>query len=365
MSDVWTHYERRAAAFLQKGAVALETGDAESAAPLLAVAADNLYRAAKLAPPSTRNGLIARAEEVLAWLEAKDAARDAPDGSHAGGEESARQAWQVIQKTGVTLDAVAGLAEPKELLYNLVIRPMADPGGARRWRKQVGGGILLYGPPGTGKTLFAKAVAGELDAVFLNVVGSALLSKWVGDAEKNVDALFEEAGRHERCVLFIDEVEALLPVRGRGSTVMDRVVPSFLAAMDGISGRREGLLLLGATNRPDALDPAVLRRGRFQHQVYIGLPDVAARLQILRGCLNGVPLSPSLDLRKTAEKADGYSGADVAAVADAATTGAWDREEDSGRPVSLEPSDLEAALRAVKPSVSKAELKKYEKFRRG
>lgn len=359
MDHNWRYYEQQALKYIHQAEELLERDDTQIAAAdaLLNLAAENMLRAAKCGPSTERERFVAAAEDILQHLESPDAA--------APGAEDADVAWQVIRDTGVRLNDVAGLAEAKEQMYNMAIRPMIDPDGARKWKKKIGGGLLLYGPPGTGKTMFAKAVAGELDAVFMNVVGSSLLSKWVGDAEKNISALFREAARHERCVLFIDEAEMLIPVRGKGSTVMDRVTPAFLAAMDGITGRQEGLLLLGATNRPDAMDPAALRKNRFEYQIYIGLPEYAARLAIIEHEWEGVPMDDQVDARQLARDLEGYSGADISLLCGEATASAWTREEQDGEVTILHPEDVAHARKKVRASVSPDDLKVYRKFEQG
>ncbi len=363
MSESWKHYQRTADAYIRKAEHALESGLDDDAKTYLLLAAENLFRAARHAPAGQQGLLIKHADDVLELAENR-AGEKQPVANNDQNDDTTNRPWQVVRDTGVSFDQVVGLYEPKRAIYNMVIRPMADPEGAARWGKKIGGGILLYGPPGTGKTLFARAIAGELDVPFLSVVGSSLVDKWVGQAEKNVTRLFEEAGQYDCCVLFIDETEALLPRRGGGSTVMDRVVPAFLAAMDGIAGRKDGLILLGATNRPQALDPAALRRNRFQHKVYVGLPDPQARCSILSHCLNGKPLGDDVDLESIVKETDGYSGADLAGVAEEAAHHAWDREERTQKRSKLSAEDFRHALKAVPPSVSKKDIEAYEKFKR-
>lgn len=145
------------------------------------------------------------------------------------------------------------------------------PEKAKKWKVKTGGGVLLYGPPGTGKTYLAEAVAGELDADFFYVKASDIMSKWVGESEKRVAELFKKARESKKAVIFIDEIDALLPKRTTHSSVMQRVVPQFLAEMDGIDSRNENILLMAATNVPWNIDPAALRPGRFDFKFYIPL----------------------------------------------------------------------------------------------
>ena len=359
MSTDWRDCERRALASLQRGEQELREGRAAQADAHLMAAAESLLEAAGLAPPSVAGVLAGRADEVMGLLGAPSARR-----WHRAPAEAASGPWQVVADTGVRLEDVVGLDEAKRLVYEMAVRPILDPEGARRWRQRAGGGILLYGPPGTGKTLFARAIAGELEATFLSVAGSGVLSKWFGEAERNVTALFDEAARHPRCVLFIDEVDAMLPARGQDQPHMSRVVSAFLAAMDGLAGRQEGLLLLGATNRPDEIDAAALRPNRFDRYVYVGLPGAGARRALLERHLDGMPLEGGVDLRETADRMDGYSGADVAALCAEAARRAWDREEAAGCRSPLSAEDLARALEAVHPSVGRPDVERCEGFRR-
>ncbi len=358
LAELLASFER----YSHEAARACEAGDLARAREYLLLAADRMLALARRTDGPLRDVRTGNAHAILDAVEAIDARR----GAQAVGQHGAPASgpWQAVADTGVRLDDVAGLAEAKRLVYAMIVRPLLDPEGARRWRKRVGGGVLLYGPPGTGKTLFARALAGELGAVFLSVAGGAVLSKWFGEAERNVAALFAEAERHPRCVLFFDEVDAMLPARGHDQPHMSRVVAAFLAAMDGIAGRQDGLLLLGATNRPDRLDPAALRHNRFERHLYIGLPDRAARRAILAHRLDAVPLGPDVEPDRLADQLDGYSGADIEALCGEATSHAWDREEARGRRAALSADDLAAALERIKPSVAPADLVRYDAFRR-
>ena len=360
MIETWQCYRQRAAAFINRGADAREAGDEPAARACLIGAARNLFHSAKHSPHEVRESLLSQAEELAGLADPGNVLTEKP-----GEDASDGALWQVMADTGVRLKDVAGLAEAKRLVYNMAVRPAADPSGARRWKKRIGGGILLYGPPGTGKTLFARAIAGELEAVFISVSGSSILSKWFGDAEKQVSELFAEATRHERCVLFIDETDALLARRRSDRAAMSRVVTAFLAAMDGIAGRREGLLLLGATNRPGAIDPAALRRNRLERHVYVGLPDEPARRQILAQALDGQPLAGGVNIDASAAMMTDYTGADITAICDEATDTAWDRETATGCRARLTPADIAAATEQIAPSVSAAEVKRYDRWRAG
>ncbi len=225
------------------------------------------------------------------------------NGNRAGsgdGFEADASKWIVREKPSIQFDDVAGLDSVKEDIRLKMIYPFEHPelAGAR-FGVHPGGGVLLFGPPGTGKTMLAKATAGEIDATFFRISAADVLSKWVGEAEQNIKKLFDAAASEKRSIIFIDEIEALVPARrDEGSSVMQRVVPQILQGMEGFDkSSASSVLFMGATNVPWQLDPAVLRPGRFDERVYIPLPDLAARQKLLeihlgkrpvfRGCAIG------------------------------------------------------------------------------
>jgi len=273
--------------------------------------------------------------------------------------------WILETRPDVHFEDVAGLDEVKETILLRMVYPFTRPDLAKRYRIRTGGGILLYGPPGTGKTLLARAVAGEIDAAFFYIKPSNIMSKWVGEAEQNVAKLFEAARRYPRAVIFIDEIDGLIPKRrSTHSTVMQRLVPEILQQLQGLEEHDTPLLLIGATNEPWALDPAMLRPGRFDHKIYVPLPDEQARRRILELNLKDRPLAEDVDLDELAHMTAGYSGADLEHVvgyaADAAFLEAVKTEVE--RPIGM--IDFLRALDAIKPSVSPKELKKFEAFAR-
>lgn len=279
--------------------------------------------------------------------------------------EAAGDKWIVGDVPDVRIADVAGLEEVKSIIRKRVIYPFEHPEITRKYKKQIGGGVLLYGPPGTGKTMIAKAIANEINATFFSVKCSDIMSKWVGAAERNLKRLFDATREHPRAVIFMDETEAIVAKRGGDSTVMNRVIPEFLAQVDGIQGKHRGLLLLGATNRPWDIDEAALRPGRFGELIYVPLPDLAARRQIIAAALSGIPLASDIDIDKIAAETDGLSGADLLALCESAKDGPYEREIASGIANQLESQDITTALKKVRPSVSSSQLARYEKFRQG
>ncbi len=256
----------------------------------------------------------------------------------------------------------------KEQIRLKLIYPFTHPEQAERFGVRRGGGILLYGPPGTGKTLIARAVAGEVDATFFSVKPSEVMSKWVGEAEQNVAHLFALARAEPRSVIFTDEIEALVPKRRSSrSTVMQRVVPQFLAELEGFDHHKDegALLFIGATNEPWALDPAVMRPGRFDEKIYVPLPDFAARRRILALNLAQRPLDYAVDLDALAERLAGYSGADIVNVCRKACAIPFLEAVEEGVERDVGWGDFEAVLEEVKPSVSAKDLRRFEQFRDG
>lgn len=282
-----------------------------------------------------------------------------------------------VERPTISFADIAGLEDVKEDIRLKMIYPFSHPEAAARYKIRRGGGILLWGPPGTGKTMMARAVAGEIEAAFFTVKPSEIMSKWVGDSEQNIEALFKSARSHERSIIFIDEIEALIPAR-RGesaSPIMKRLVPQILAELEGFdTSSKNPLLFIGATNEPWSLDPAVLRPGRFDEKVYVGLPDVAARRKILELNLAGRPLGEDVDLDLLAEKTAGYSGADVKNICERAAADCFlravqsrhagegvDSPDAEDPPIGLE--DLLTAIREARPSVSADDLQQFLQYR--
>ncbi|WP_084582469.1 CDC48 family AAA ATPase [Sphingomonas azotifigens] len=219
----------------------------------------------------------------------------------------------MVQAPTVRWEDVGGLDDAQMRLKEGVELPLKDPDAFRRLGIRPAKGFLLYGPPGTGKTLLAKAVAREAEANFIATKSSDLLSKWYGESEQQIARLFARARQVAPCVIFIDELDSLVPARG-GSMgepqVTERVVNTILAEMDGLE-ELQSVVVIGATNRPNLIDPALLRPGRFDELVYVGVPDKAGRERILRIQTDKMPLSSDVDLGSIAEQTQRYTGADL------------------------------------------------------
>ncbi len=291
-------------------------------------------------------------------------------GRKAGGEDGQRE-FMPVERPKLRFSDIAGLEDVKEEIRLKMIYPFTHPEAADRYRIRRGGGVLLWGPPGTGKTMMARAVAGEIEAAFFTVKPSEIMSKWVGDSEQNIERLFKLAREHERSIIFIDEIEAMIPSRRESqSPVMSRLVPQILAELEGFgTSDANPLLFIGATNEPWSLDPAVLRPGRFDEKVYVGLPDLPARRKILELNLAGRPLAPDVDLDRLAERTQGYSGADVKNICEKAAAdvflkavqAAGDPGQAEAPPIAM--TDLEAVVAETRPSVSAADEQRFLAYR--
>ncbi|MDP3182074.1 MAG: CDC48 family AAA ATPase [Desulfobaccales bacterium] len=262
-----------------------------------------------------------------------------------------------VEVPDVRWEDVGGLRAVKERLKEAVEWPLKYAHIFKRAGIKPPKGILLSGPPGCGKTLLAKAIATESRVNFISVKGPALMSKYVGESERGVREIFKTARQAAPCIIFLDETEALLPVRGMGgsdSHVSERVLSQFLAELDGIEVLK-GVLVLGATNRLDIMDPAVLRPGRFDEIVEIPLPDEQERQEIFAVHLRGKPLAEGISAESLAARTEGLSGAEIASVCNKAALTAVRRaveaeiaQEGAGKDkVLILPADLEAALQEM------------------
>jgi transitional endoplasmic reticulum ATPase len=363
----WDTFER----YQQKGLDARRAGQWESARVYLLEAAREMVQLSKQA----QTGPLQEAREATAAKllelarDCKTAAENrrsprAADAPLADRESAGHQAseWLVKEKPSIRFDDVAGLEDVKEEIRLRMIYPFSFPDLAAQFGIRIGGGILLYGPPGTGKTMLARAVAGELDAAFFRISPADVLSKWVGEAEQNIKKLFDAAQSEKRAVIFIDEIEALVPARrDEGSSVMQRVVPQILQGMEGFdqSGR---VLFLGATNVPWQLDPAVLRPGRFDEKVYIPLPDLAARRAMFDMYLSKRPLAKDVDLDDIAQRTEGFSGADIKYLCDRAAIIPFLNAVGGTQEALITKAVLDDVVAAAPRSVSADQLRRFEEW---
>ena len=268
----------------------------------------------------------------------------------------------MVQAPKTRWSDIGGLDAARDKLIEGIELPLKNPEAFRRLGIRPAKGFLLYGPPGTGKTLLAKAAARESDANFISIKSSDLLSKWYGESEQQIARLFARARAVAPTIIFIDELDSLVPARGSGASgepqVTERVVNTILAEMDGIE-EMQSVVVIGATNRPNLIDPALLRPGRLDELIYVAVPDKEGRRRILEIQTSKMPLAKDVDLAVLAEKSDRFTGADLEDLTRRAGLAALKRSLDS-KTVTME--DFEAALKDTRASVTEAMEKDYEKI---
>jgi len=266
-----------------------------------------------------------------------------------------------IEVPTVRWDDIGGLEDVKQKLREAVEWPLKNPEAFKRMGIKPPKGILLYGPPGCGKTLLAKAVATESEANFISIRGPEIFSKWVGESERAIREVFRKARMASPSVIFFDEIDAIAPRRGLGyadSGVTERVISQLLTEIDGIAAL-EDVVIIAATNRPDILDPAILRPGRIDRLIYVPSPDEEARYEIFKIHTRNMPLAEDVDLRHLAKITAGYSGADIEAVCREAAMNALRRDMNAA---SVTMADFEAALETIGPSITPDVDKWYKSF---
>lgn len=269
----------------------------------------------------------------------------------------------MVQVPKVGWSDIGGIGDAIEKLKEGIELPMKHPVAFHRLGIRPAKGFLLYGPPGTGKTLLAKAVAREAQANFISMKSSDLLSKWYGESEQQIARLFQRARAVAPCVLFIDEIDSLVPARGSGQgepQVTGRVVNTILAEMDGLE-ELQSVVVIGATNRPTLVDPALLRPGRFDELVYVGTPDEPGRERILGIHTKGMPLAEDVSLADVADKTPRFTGADLEDVVRRAGLNALHRG--GGEVETVTAADFAAALEDSRATVTEAMEEEYRRMR--
>ena len=294
----------------------------------------------------------------------------------------------VVEVPDIRWDDIGGLEQVKQELKETVEYPLRYPELFARFKRDPSRGVLFYGPPGCGKTLLAKAVATECAANFLSVKGPELLSMWVGESESNVRNIFDKARQASPCIIFFDELDSITSARGHhagDSGVSDRVINQLLTELDGLEARKT-IFTIGATNRPDIIDPAIIRPGRLDQLIYIPLPDEPARLSIFKATMRKISVADNVNFGALAHSTEGFSGADIAEICNKATRfaikstlGEFIRREkikeeaiENGTEIPPEIEDesiymvkqehFAAALQTARRSVSEADIARYTHY---
>jgi transitional endoplasmic reticulum ATPase len=266
----------------------------------------------------------------------------------------------LVEAPNIGWGDIGGLEKTKESLREAVELPITHPNSFKNLGIRPPRGILMYGPPGTGKTLLAKAVAKESEANFIQVKGPSLLSMWVGKSEQGVRKVFERARQVAPCIIFFDEIDALAGKRGveQGTRVTERVLNQLLAEMDGLEEIKD-VTVIAATNRPDMLDAALLRPGRFDRVILVDVPDESSRKKIIEVHTRETPLAKDINLDKIVKSTEGYVGADIESLVREAAMNALRRDLNTKEVCKI---DFDDAFKKIKPSVSLETAKNYKKI---
>jgi len=255
------------------------------------------------------------------------------------------------QEEKIAFKDIGGLEHIKKTIHKKIILPYQKPSLFQKFKKRIGGGILMYGPPGCGKTLLARATAGECNAQFFNVSISDVLDMYIGESERKLNAIFDKARQSAPAVLFFDEVEALGGKRmnTRDST-SSKLVSQFLSEMDGFAQNNHGVLILAATNVPWSVDPAFRRPGRFDRVLFVPPPDQEARAAILEKMLAERPTAGTMDIAGIARQTSGFSGADLRELVETAVDCAIEESIESAQEQPITMAHIKSALKEVKPT---------------
>ena len=322
----------------------LRSGEAERAA--------HQYRTAVELDPTVADPVLAEqlAVPVTNRSAPADEHQDEADAGDAAGTGRTGKSPVELERPRVNFADVGGMDRIKDEIRLKIIYPLQKPELYKAYGKAIGGGILMYGPPGCGKTHLARATAGEVKARFISVGISDVLNMYIGESERNLHEIFEQARANTPCVLFFDEVDALGASRADlRQSAARQLINQFLSELDGVNSSNEGVLVLAATNAPWHIDSAFRRPGRFDRILFVPPPDDTAREAIWKIALNGKPVE-DIDHAHLAKKSDSFSGADIKSVVDIAIEGKLREALAKGEPEPIRTKDLLAAAKAVRPT---------------
>ncbi len=366
------------ASYYQRGLLALEEGEIKKAQKLIYSAAENTLLLAKDSSDEKRMELIERADQMCDFakkMEIKEEEKREEEQplrrnstcnrklDPCEEETPKTQKFADFLASKLTFDDVVGLEDVKDEVRRLAIYPRQYPEVYKRFKKKMGGGILLYGVPGTGKTMIANAIANELGATFYPIKCSDLLSKWFGEAEQNVKDLFEEARKNPISVIFFDEFDALGTKRDTDSSSMKRIIPELLIEMQRSQDGENTLIVIAATNRPWDIDSAFLRPGRFKLSIHVPLPDADARRAMIDSMLNNIPKDDNLEVEKIVQLSDGFSGADIVEVCEKLKDCAIDRIINEGGEGIVVNGDIDLVFASARSSVQAEDIAAIDSYK--
>lgn len=346
--------------YMQKGKEAKDRGQIDLARRNFLLASETMMQMAKQSSGNLKKVRLDRARRLAQIADNLEKTPIKTEKKNAQEDDDTKK-WETAKIPDIKFSDVAGLEDVKRAITIKMINPVKYPDKYKMYGKKTGGGVLLYGPPGTGKTMIAKAIANEVGAKFYAVKGSDIVSKWVGDSEKNINSLFEEANKQDRAIIFIDEMDSLIGKRGT-DVHNDKRVNEFLQQIDGFSGRNPNLLLLGATNRPWDIDSAAMRSGRFSQKIYLPLPDAEARKFMLEKNMKNVPIEKNFDIDKIVKQTEMFSGADIEELCERAKEEPLLKAIATDSVVLVSNADFDAVLEKMPPSVTEKELKLFDKY---
>ena len=357
LNDNFNTYLERAKKYQQKGDLAMARRN-------YLLAGETLMKLAKISSDTLKKSRYERAKKMIDLADNLQQQGDSLTKNSSQNQKELQKTWDSAVVPNIKFSDIAGLEDVKKAITTRMINPIKYPDKYKAYNKKTGGGVLLYGPPGTGKTMIAKAIANEVNAKFYAIKGSDIVSKWVGESEKNISSLFAQAQNDDLAIIFIDEMDSLLAKRGKnGDLHNDKRVNEFLQNIDGFASKTTNLLLLGATNRPWDIDSAAMRSGRFSQKIYVSLPDAPARKFLFCKFLKNVPLAKDVDIDNLVKLSQNYSGADIEEVCDRAKEDPLLKSIKTDKIVELTNNDFTKALQAVPPSVDLSTLKDFEDFK--
>lgn len=329
-----------------------EAGRLEDAKSLYLKAASAFLEASKTTHDVTEKDLRKQlAETFYGKAISLISKRVTSKGRAAGDEDEDLIKIVPIEKPDINFSYVGGLDEVKNEIRKAIVYPFQHPEIYEHYGKKIGEGILMYGPPGCGKTFIAKAAAGECGASFITLKVGEILSKWLGESEKNVKAAFEAAKQHQPSILFFDEIDAIGGKRDESGDAANRVVNALLVELDGVTTTKEKRLVLAATNAPWNVDPALRRPGRFTKLLFLPPPDLESRVQIFKLGTKDRPVDIDIDYNEFAELTDGYSSADIIQICEEAADLPLEEALEGKPPRKIGIQDFHAVINKRKSSI--------------